>query len=257
MLEVGRRLDGCVLEGFNEEQTNVIAVRGIKIRRKDREIATKHLVLTFNSTTLPDNVHRGYLNLRVRPHVPNPRRCFHCQRYGHTQQSCRGKLTCALCASTEHGDHTCDVEDVQCVNCSSERPACSRKCPCVRQEKELLAIKVKENVSFQEAKRRLALAQKGSFAEVARHRAGLPQFPAMAAQATRGNCTEPQPLNQSGRQPSHQKIVQAPPLRHHGRRASEEGALQKGHRCRGCSWAAATWGPPAEGPGKTTGYSRN
>lgn len=184
-----------ILEGFKEEQTNVIAVRRIKIRRKDEEIATKHLVLTFNSTTLPDNVHLGYLNLRVRPYVPNPRRCFRCQRYGHTQQSCRGKPTCALCASTEHGNDACDEEDLKCVNCSGEHPAYSRKCPRFRQEKDLLAIKVKENVSFQEAKRRLAFAQKGSFAEVARQGVGLPQFPALT-QSTQGNCTEPQPPKQ-------------------------------------------------------------
>lgn len=37
-----------ILEGF-KEQMNVIAVLRIKICRKDKEIATKRLVLTFNS----------------------------------------------------------------------------------------------------------------------------------------------------------------------------------------------------------------
>ncbi|KAH9370846.1 hypothetical protein HPB48_009215 [Haemaphysalis longicornis] len=42
-----------ILEGSKEERTNVIAVRRMKIHTKYEEIATKHFVLTFNSTTYP------------------------------------------------------------------------------------------------------------------------------------------------------------------------------------------------------------
>ncbi|KAH9384241.1 hypothetical protein HPB48_026238 [Haemaphysalis longicornis] len=70
-------------EGF-KERANVIAVRRIKIRRRDEEIATKHLNRTFNSTTLPGNIRLGYLNLRARPYAPNSGRCFWCEAWAHT-----------------------------------------------------------------------------------------------------------------------------------------------------------------------------
>ncbi|GBO11583.1 hypothetical protein AVEN_202519-1 [Araneus ventricosus] len=38
------------------------------------------------------------MKLAVRPFIPNPLRCFKCQRFGHSQTNCRGTLTCARCA---------------------------------------------------------------------------------------------------------------------------------------------------------------
>lgn len=181
-----------VLEGLQQEKANVIAVRRIKIRRNDEEIPTKHLVLTFNSTKLPETIHLGYLNLRVRPYIPNPRRCFRCQRFGHSLQTCRGKITCAICASNEHDSDACDNENVKCANCGEAHPAYSRKCSRFKLEKDLLTLKVKENLTFQEARRRLSFLQKGSFAEVARRGAEPPQ-PPVPTQVTPLNRAVPQP----------------------------------------------------------------
>ncbi|XP_067133882.1 uncharacterized protein [Centruroides vittatus] len=66
----------------------VIAVRRISICRDGKLIPTKHLILTFGKPTLPSFVTAGYLRCPVRPYVPNPLRCFKCQRFGHSQTSC-------------------------------------------------------------------------------------------------------------------------------------------------------------------------
>ncbi|GFX07142.1 hypothetical protein TNCV_4268941 [Trichonephila clavipes] len=39
------------------------------------------MILTFNNPNLPATVKAGYLNCKIRPYVPNPLRCFKCQRF--------------------------------------------------------------------------------------------------------------------------------------------------------------------------------
>ncbi|GFS92976.1 hypothetical protein TNCV_1886281 [Trichonephila clavipes] len=52
---------------------------------------------TLLSSTLPQTIKAGYLNCKIRPYIPNPLRCFKCQRFGHSQTSSRGQLTCSMC----------------------------------------------------------------------------------------------------------------------------------------------------------------
>ncbi|GBN63082.1 hypothetical protein AVEN_116886-1 [Araneus ventricosus] len=68
---------------------NVFAARRINIRRDCRLIPTQH-VLTLQTPILPKSIKAGYINCKLRPYIPNPLRCFKCQRYGHSQHSCRG-----------------------------------------------------------------------------------------------------------------------------------------------------------------------
>ncbi|CAN7938035.1 unnamed protein product, partial [Ixodes hexagonus] len=140
-----------ILEGLQDQ--GVAAVRRITIRRDGEERDTKHIVLTFNTTTLPFTVKAGCLNCKVRPYVPNPRRCFRCQRFGHGSLTCRGKATCAKCASTDHPSDNCGNDTPSCVNCQGTHPAYSRSCPLWKREKEILSLKVKENISYPEARK--------------------------------------------------------------------------------------------------------
>ncbi|XP_055943868.1 uncharacterized protein LOC129975026 [Argiope bruennichi] len=75
----------------------VTHVRRITIRRDGQLLPTKHFILTFNNPKLPESVKVGYMKLPVRTYIPNPLRCFQCQRFGHSKASCRGTLTCARC----------------------------------------------------------------------------------------------------------------------------------------------------------------
>ncbi|GFY49780.1 uncharacterized protein TNIN_476171 [Trichonephila inaurata madagascariensis] len=49
-------------------------------------------ILTFSKHTLPENVLIVYLNIKIRPYIPNPLRCFRCQSYGHETASCPALL---------------------------------------------------------------------------------------------------------------------------------------------------------------------
>lgn len=177
-----------LLEGWKEE--HVINVQRIKIRRDDKEIPTKHLILTFHTSTLPEYVQTGYVKIRVRPYIPNPRRCFKCQRFGHGSQSCRGRSTCAKCASHDHAADDCK-DTPHCANCDGEHAAYSRTCPSWKKEKQIITLKVKENISFKEARKRYSFVQGPTFSEVARQGAVPQRFSAAVRTTQSGPAVAP------------------------------------------------------------------
>ncbi|GFW90140.1 uncharacterized protein TNCV_1789621 [Trichonephila clavipes] len=51
-----------------------------------------------------------------------------CQRFGHSQTSCRDQLTCSRCASAGHSSTDCTLEP-KCINCSQFHASDSKLCP--------------------------------------------------------------------------------------------------------------------------------
>ncbi|GBM96077.1 hypothetical protein AVEN_111465-1 [Araneus ventricosus] len=94
---------------------------------------------------MPDSVRAGYIKLTVRPSIPNPLRCYKCQRFGHSRTSCRGILTCARCAEAGHDSSDCKASE-KCVNCKGSHTSFSRLCSAWKFEKEVIAEKVKEKI---------------------------------------------------------------------------------------------------------------
>ncbi|GBN80230.1 hypothetical protein AVEN_158573-1 [Araneus ventricosus] len=132
---------------------NVCAARRINIRRDGRLIPTQHVVLTFQTPVLPKSIKAGYINCKLRPYIPNPLRCFKCQRYGHSQQSCRGTdPVCGKCAESGHETNVCPSDTFKCRNCSGPHAASSKSCPTRIFEKEVIAVKIKRNITFPEAR---------------------------------------------------------------------------------------------------------
>ncbi|GBO42959.1 hypothetical protein AVEN_8358-1 [Araneus ventricosus] len=127
-------------------------VRRISIRRDGQLLNTKHLILTFDSAKLPENIEAGYMRLSVITYIPNPLRCFQCQRFGHSKTSCRGTLTCARCAEVGHESTDCSRAE-KCVNCKGEHTSFSRNCSAWKQEKEIISTKIKKQISYQEARK--------------------------------------------------------------------------------------------------------
>ncbi|XP_042910946.1 uncharacterized protein [Parasteatoda tepidariorum] len=136
----------------NLTDQHVTAVRRIKIRRDGKLIPTKHLILTFDTPKLPSSVKLAWHNCPVRPYVPNPLRCFQCQRFGHSKVSCRSKPICSGCSGSDHDDTDCELPPL-CINCKGAHPAYFRSCPKWSQEKEIQSVKVLQNVTFDEARR--------------------------------------------------------------------------------------------------------
>ncbi|GFV89068.1 putative RNA-directed DNA polymerase from transposon BS [Trichonephila clavipes] len=127
-----------ILDGFSDQ--GVIQVRRITIKKDTAVIPTQHIILTFSSPTIPHTIKAGYLNCKIRPYIPNPLRCFKCQRFGHSQTSCRGQLTCSRCASVGHASTDCSLEP-KCFNCSESHQSDSKLCSKWKLEKKIQEIK--------------------------------------------------------------------------------------------------------------------
>ncbi|GFY16305.1 uncharacterized protein TNCV_2349501 [Trichonephila clavipes] len=148
------------------------------------------LTRVLPSPKLPSNIKAGYLNCKVRPYIPNPLRCFKCQRFGHSQTSCRGQLTCSRCASVGHASTDCSLEP-KCINCLQPHPSDSKLCPKWKIEKQIQEIKTTQNISYPEARKLI-----------------VPQIPQTYAQATRSST-----LNNSTQTDENITKINCPPLK--------------------------------------------
>ncbi|GBO43133.1 hypothetical protein AVEN_129814-1 [Araneus ventricosus] len=142
--------DTEILEELSSQ--GVTAVRRINIKREGKLIPTKHIILTFNSTKLPSTIKARFLSCPVKPYIPNPIRCFNCQRFGHSKTVCRGKLTCSKCSVVGHSANDC-TSDPKCRNCSQAHTADSKLCPQFKTEKKIQELRVRKNISYLEAKK--------------------------------------------------------------------------------------------------------
>ncbi|GFX57761.1 CCHC-type domain-containing protein [Trichonephila clavipes] len=136
----------------NTKAQKVCDVGRITIRRDGQVLNTNHLILTFSTPDLPQTVKMAYFRCLVRPYIPNPLRCFQCQRFGHSKTVCRGQITCSRCAEIGHDSADCKAKELS-VNCKGNRSSFFRSCPTWILEKEILAVKIKNKISYPEAQR--------------------------------------------------------------------------------------------------------
>ena len=135
---------------------NVIRVLRMRKKVQGQLIPLPTLVLTFSTHKLPTTIKAGWLTLKVKPYIPSPLRCYHCQMYGHLIQKCKKLINqepavCHNCGKSAHGE--CK-ETPSCINCGGEHPASSKSCSKFLFEKEVQAIKVMEKLTFKEARKR-------------------------------------------------------------------------------------------------------
>src|SRR5277367_4452298 len=114
-----------ILDGLKDQF--VSHVKRIHIRRDGVFQPTKSIILTFALKKLPASIKVGYLNCPIRPYVPNPLRCFKCQKYGHSQPYCNGYLVCARCSGKGHDSKDCK-ESFKYPNCDGFHASYSREC---------------------------------------------------------------------------------------------------------------------------------
>ena len=127
----------------------VLNVRRIIIKRDGETIKTGTYILTFGRPTPPKKL-RVYLSVEVDLFIPNPLRCFQCQKFGHGRDSCRGKAICFRCGQDGHDN--CQ-NPAKCTNCRGDHPATSKDCPVWKKEKEIQRVKTENWLSYPEARR--------------------------------------------------------------------------------------------------------
>lgn len=144
----------------------VIRVQRITRNENGNRVNTSALILTFNKVIFPQHVKIGLLRVATRPYFPNPLLCYSCFRFGHPRIRCPGPQRCSNC-SNEHQSEQCNA-DAHCLNCKGTHRPTNRTCPTYLLEKEIIKIKVQENITYPEARKRAVEQQKNSsYAEAA------------------------------------------------------------------------------------------
>lgn len=131
----------------------VTHVKRITLKRDDKIIKTGTYILTFNLHDQPDRILIGYLSVRVDTYIPNPLRCFTCQKFGHGSASCKNKPVCCTCG--EDGHQLICTRPPKCCNCNGDHPASSKDCPVWIKEKEIQRIRVTKKISYPQARKQV------------------------------------------------------------------------------------------------------
>ena len=113
---------------------------------------TNTFIVTFSTATTPKYLKIGYIRVPVSVYIPNPLRCFKCQRFGHGSKTCKGDTRCANCGQVGHNSSDCH-EQPKCCNCSGTHSASSKECPKWVLEKKVQQIKAEKGISFVEARK--------------------------------------------------------------------------------------------------------
>ena len=134
------------------------------MRRKDgAKVPTNTYFLLFARPELPKEIKIGVgTNVRVNPYIPNPLRCFKCQKFGHPQSKCKGTQVCEHCGHPTH-EGNC-TQKPKCTNCKGEHAPNSRECPTFKKEKLIQSTKVLKRISFAEARKEVENSQEKSYA---------------------------------------------------------------------------------------------
>ena len=61
---------------------------------------TNTFILTFKTATAPTHINVRYLRVKVERYIPNPLRCFKCQKFGHSTRFCKQELISRLDSRT-------------------------------------------------------------------------------------------------------------------------------------------------------------
>jgi hypothetical protein len=167
----------------------VTQVKHIMTQRSGISQATNTFILTFKTPTPPKVVRAAYLSLPVEAFIPNPLRCFNCQRFGHGRSTCNHKAICARCGKPDHADDSCTAEPVctaEPANCAGPHPSYSKECPEWIKQRAVMQIKTERNISFSEAKQ---IYDTQSHAHAGTHSASLPRSGITYASACKSTST--------------------------------------------------------------------
>ena len=146
----------CTLDEIKTYLKNqaVSDVKRITIHRNQETINTNTYIFTFDTPHVPKELKVGYNLVKVSPYIPNPLRCYNCQKFGHHESKCLKPTVCKKCgeSGSDHIELSCS-NPIKCPNCQGNHSADSKDCNIWKQEKEINRVKFTNNISFPEARK--------------------------------------------------------------------------------------------------------
>ena len=119
----------------------VTACKRFKIEKDGRSVETKPLLLTFDKVNVPESLKIFYRIVHDDVYVPNPLRCFNCQRYVHHENNCPENQGFVFenCGVDGHAHHTNLCKNpTKCVNCGKDYPLKSDICKVCMKDKAVM-----------------------------------------------------------------------------------------------------------------------
>ena len=132
----------------------VQAVRRITRNENGVTVNTPTLILTISGTVIPRHIVFDPLVVRTQIYYPSPMTCFNCLDVGHTKTRCRAEGRCRNCSENHQQvpGQNCS-KPAFCFHCKEGHRPMFRGCKRFEMEKEIVSIKVNNNMTFPEAKK--------------------------------------------------------------------------------------------------------
>ena len=130
---------------------------------QDKRTDTESVIIVYNSEIVfPSYLYLGYRRLNVKQFIglPQPVRCYKCQRFGHISKNCRGKLKCPFCSDNHSYDqcqnrgNTCNRK---CSNCGGSHSAGFKGCPVFMKAQEIKEFSHQKKITYAEATKQINL----------------------------------------------------------------------------------------------------
>ena len=153
---------GIIFDVDEELSTDEIEqITGVKAKRIIKKIrgetrTTKQVILHFEEE-MPRYIYLGWRRFKVETFIPDPVRCYNCQRYGHRSNDCKSKIRCPVCAGN-HPYDKCEAKNknieertVVCPNCREGHPASYKGCRVYQEAREIKRIQAINSISYAQA----------------------------------------------------------------------------------------------------------
>ena len=82
------------------QEQGVDEVHKVTVKMDTEKVPTN--TRNVGTPEMPKDITVGYLKVKVALFVPNPMRCFNCNKFGHTSQRCKVAAKCQWCRKDKH-----------------------------------------------------------------------------------------------------------------------------------------------------------
>ena len=153
-----------ILEGIVDEplKNQIFEISRIKKRVVEREkeiqsqdnnsikfVDSDSIKITFKNKIL-NSININFCYRKIFKFIPQVRRCFNCQKFGHTNINCKSNPKCVNCGSNHDNVSLC-TKDSCCANCESNHKASDKNCPLYKFFREVNKVRTLSNIKYSEA----------------------------------------------------------------------------------------------------------